>query len=231
MNTPRFLSTPVLIVAILTSSAPTRAQDRDQLIVQINATKAFLLKQRSADSYRNSIRQSAIAYENVVNPLCKTVQVGVDSTEVRDRILALLEVNDKSVATAGSWRESVPSVACGEKRLSNVQVDVTPHGLRFTPTFPGDAAGNPELQNDTLKNIEMNFAMLKIETKKSCHTAVIDTHLVGAPSAVSETGVMSPWDESWDVQSCGTVYLVPVTYTPDARGTHISIGTSQIRPR
>lgn len=200
-------------------------------MTQINNTKAFLLKQRTAPDYRDSVRKAVLVYHATLGSDCKTVDLDFNSVDVRDRILALLELDKNGAAVAGAWKESVPGAACNEKRTYNVQVDVTRNGLRFTPTFPGDAAGNPELQNDTIKNIEINLQMLKIPAGKSCHVAVIDTHLVGAPSAVLDSGVMSPWKESGDVQTCGKVYVVPVTYTPDGRGTSISVGTSDIQPR
>jgi hypothetical protein len=221
----------IVFAAILSTTPLSVAQDRAALMAQINNTKAFLLKQRTAPDYRDSVRKAVLVYQGTLGSDCKAVDLDFDSVNVRDRILALLELDKNGTAVAGAWKESVPGTACNEKRTYNVQVDVTRTGLRFTPTFPGDAAGDPELQNDTLKNIEINLQMLKIPTKASCHLAVIDTHLVGAPSAVLDSGAMSPWTESWDVQTCGKVYAVPVTYTPDARGTRISVGTSDIQPR
>jgi hypothetical protein len=206
------------------------AQDRDAVMAQLAATKTYLVKQRSAPDYRDSIRKSALAYQNTLDTHCKDVNLDFDSADVKDRVLALLELNGKGTPIAGAWRESIPGAACNEKHTYNVQVEITSKGLRFTPTFPGDAAGNPELQNDTLRNIETNLQMIGVQTKKSCHIAVVDTHLEGAPSAPLSNGILSPWKESWSVQDCGKIYRVPVTYTPDDRGTRISVGTSEIHP-
>lgn len=219
-----------LLAVFLATNAALVAQDRDAVLAKLNSTKAFLVKQRATPDYRESLRKSVLAYESTLETHCKNVELDFDSDKVRDRILALLEVDDKGVAVSGAWRESVPGTACNEKRIYNIQVDVTRLGQTFTPTFPGEAAGNPELQSDTLKNIEANFQILRIPIKKSCHLTVVDTHLAGDASAVLPSGIMSPWKESWSIQTCGKVYTVPVTYTPDDRGTAISIGTSDIQP-
>jgi hypothetical protein len=218
----------VSLVTIVSASGLLFAQDRDAVLGKINATKAFLLKQRVAANYRDSIRKSILAYESKLDSDCKDVDLDFDSVDVRDRILAVLELDDKGMPIAGAWRESIPGTACNEKRKYNVQIDVMRMGLRFRSTFPGEAAGDPELQNDTLKNIEINFQTLRITGKKSCHLEVVDTHLIGPSSTVLDSGILSPWNESWEVQTCGKVYKVPVTYTPDIRGTRISVGTSDI---
>jgi hypothetical protein len=110
-----------------------------------------------------------------------------------------------------------------------VQVDVTSHGLRYTATFPGEAEGNPELQRDTLSNIEMNFQMLRIPVKKSCHVEVIDTHLEGPSPSMQDNGILAPWKESWELRTCGKVYTVPILFKSDAKGTFIDVATTDIK--
>jgi len=221
----------VLLSAVLATSALSSARQNDDLGVKVKETTAFLLKQRQTPAYRESLRKSVIAYESSLTSRCMDVTLDFDSAAVKDRLLGLLELNKSGEAVAGSWRESVPGSACDRKRLYNVQVDYTEHGPRFTATFPGEAAGDPELQRDTLRNIERNFAILHLSPKKSCHLEVIDTHAVGAASTIQDNGIMTPWKESWDIQSCDKVYSAPVTYTPDAKGTAISVETSGIQPR
>jgi hypothetical protein len=204
------------------------AQDRDAVLAQIDVTKKFLLGQRMAPDYRSSIRESILAYENGLDIHCKDVALDFDSADVRDRILALLEVDDKGTAIAGAWRETIPGTACDEKRRFTVQVYVARQGLRFITTFPGEADGNPELQQDTLKNIEMDFQILRFVTKRSCHLEVIDTHLIGERSTMQDNGLLSPWQESWDVRTCGKVYVVPIKFIPDKSGTSISVSLTEI---
>ncbi|MGH9560850.1 MAG: hypothetical protein ACRD3S_05280, partial [Terracidiphilus sp.] len=100
---------------------------------------------------------------------------------------------------------------------------------QFTATFPGEAAGDPDLHNDTLKNIESTLAMRGIEIKKGCHLEVIGTHLVGPEPTLQESGNLSPWKETWDVRSCGTMYSVPIAYASDGKGTFIEIHGGDIK--
>jgi len=218
----------ILLSLALSVCAPLAAQDRDVVMEQINLTKQFLLKQRLTPDYRSSIRESILAYENSLDTHCKDVALDFDSVDVRDRILAVLETDDKGTAVAGAWRESIPGAACNEKRKFTVQVVVTRQGLRFTTTFPGEADGDPELQHDTLKNIEMDLQILRLVTRKSCHLEVIDTHLVGERATLQDNGLLSQWKELWDVRACGTVYAVPITFIPDKSGTSISVAASAI---
>ncbi len=215
----------VVAFSAITSSP---SQDNDALKAKIKLTREFLINQRAAPAYRDSIQKSILAYEAGLDIRCKEVVVDFASADVRDRILALVEVDDKGVAIAGAWRETLPGTACNEHRRFTVQVEVAGQGLRFTATFPGEADGDPELQRDTLKNIEMDLQILRFVTKKSCHAEVIDSHLVGERSTLQDNGLLSQWKESWDVRSCGKVYAVPITYIPDKSGTAISVGVSDI---
>jgi hypothetical protein len=215
-----------LALSFSTSTA-LAAQDNDALKAKIKETRALILKTRAADDYRASIRKSVLAYESTLDSHCKDVVLDFDSA--KDMILTAVERDVEGGAIAGTWRETIPGTACNEKRMYNVDVNETPQGLRFTPTFPGDAAGDPELQSDTLNNIERNFRILGISKKKSCRVQVLDTHLVGAASQPLPSGLQSPWRESWDVRTCGIQYAVPITFTPDADGTTITVHTTDIK--
>jgi hypothetical protein len=177
-------------------------------------TSQFVQTQRNTSNYRAKIQAAVVSYEKGLDAHCKNVSVDFDSG---------------GVAVAGSWRETVPGTACGEERKFNVRVDATLGGLQFTGTVPGEAAGDPDLQNDTLKNIESTFDTRGISTKKGCHLEVIDTHLVGPEPMLQENGGLSPWKETWDVRSCGTVYSVPIAYASDGSGTFIKISSSDIK--
>lgn len=192
-----------MFAAILSLSAPVIAQDREAVSEELNATRTFLLKFRVTTLYRDSMTKSVLAYENKLAAHCKDVALDFDSPDVRDRILAPLERGPDGVPVAGGWRESVPGTACNQKHTYNVLVHVMRDGPSFTCTFPGDAAGDPELQIDTLKSIEKNFQTFKISQKKSCHLEVIDTRLIGEQSVLLDSGLLSPWEEAWDIQACG----------------------------
>jgi len=204
------------------------ADDNDALKAKIKETRSLIQKSRVTDDYRASIRKSVLAYENTLDAHCKDVVLDFDSA--KDMIVTEVERDVEGGTVAGTWRETIPGSACSEKRMYNVDVNETPQGLRFTPTFPGDAAGDPGLQNDTLENIEKNFRIMRLSKKKSCRPQVLDTHLIGAASQPLPSGLQSPWRESWDVRTCGTLYSVPITFTPDADGTTITVHTTDIRP-
>jgi hypothetical protein len=217
----------LLIVFFITNTL--QAQD-DALMAKINTTREFVIKQAAASDYRDSIRKSVLEYEGSLSTHCKSVDLEFDSVAVRIRILMPLEMNDKDVPVSGRWKETVPGTACNEKRMYNVQVDVTKTGLHFTPTYPGTAQGNPELQHDTLKNIEMVLMILPgAKIKRSCRADVLDTQLVGPAATFLDNGLLSPWNEAWDVRACGKLFTVPVKYIPDAKGTAISIGVTEIK--
>jgi hypothetical protein len=202
------------------------AQD-DALVAKINASRAFIIKQQAATDYRDSIRKSVLVYENGLGTHCKSVDLEFDSVSVRIRIFEPLEIDVNGMPASGSWRETVPGTACNEKRMYNVQVDATNKGLRYVPTYPGTAQGDPELQHDTLKNIELaRVAMPGV--KQSCPVEVLNTQLVGPAATILQNGLLSEWKEEWDVRVCGKIFTVPVKYAPDATGTAISVGASEI---
>jgi ribosomal protein S6 len=221
----------ILLAAALYACAFLTAQDKDAVTAQIDQTKKFISQRRAAPEYRDSIRESVLAYEKSLDAHCNDVVLDFDSAGVRDKILDLLNLDDKGVAIEGIWREIVPGSACGEPRRLTVQVDVTRQGLHYTALFPGESDCDSELQQDTLKNIELNFQALRIQKKKSCHLEVVETHLVGPEATMQDNGILSQWKESWDVRTCGKVYVVPLTYIPDNHGTSISVATSEIHPQ
>lgn len=192
-------------------------------------TSQFIQAQRSTAGYRAKIQAAILAYEKSLDAHCKNISLDFDSTGAQSKILAPLYTNERGVAVAGTWRETVPGSACGEERKFNVRVDTTLAGLQFTATFPGEAAGDPDLQNDTLKNIESTFDSRGISIKKGCHLEVIDTHLVGPEPTLQENGNLSPWKENWDVRNCGTLYSVPIAYASDGKGTFIEIHGGDIK--
>lgn len=192
-------------------------------------TSQFIQAQRSTSGYRTKIQAAILTYEKGLDAHCKNIILDFDATGAQIKILAPLYTNEKGIAVGGSWRETVPGSACGEERKFNIRVDATLAGLQFTATFPGQAAADPDLQNDTLKNIESTFDNRGISTKKGCHLEVIDTHMVGPEPTLQENGNLSPWKETWDVRSCGTVYSVPITYASDGKGTFIEINGSDIK--
>lgn len=207
-------------------TTPLWAQD-DALVAKINASRAFVIKQQAASDYRDSIRKSVLVYENGLATHCNSVDLEFDSVSVRIRILVPLEIDRNGMPASGSWRETVPGTACNEKRMYNVQVDATNKGLRYAPTYPGTAQGDPELQHDTLENIELAKVAMP-GTKQSCPIEVLNTQLVGPAATILKNGLLSEWKEEWDVRVCGKIFTVPVKYTPDATGTAISVGVSEI---
>ncbi len=219
-----FVSAGLLLAFFL--SASLHAQD-DALRAKIMASREFVIKQAAATEFRDSIRKSIIEYEKGLSTHCKTIDVEFDSAAVRIRIQVPIEMDQKGIPISGRWKESVPGAACNEKRMYNVQVDVSKKGLHFTPTYPGSAQGDPELQRDTLRNIELDLTMMP-GVKRSCHAEVLDTRLVGSEAKVLDNGFLSSWNESWDVRTCDKTFTVPVKYIPDAKGTAISVAFNGI---
>ena len=217
------------VVLVLSSFGLLAAQDSGAGVSTGDPTMQFMLAQKNSSGYRAKIQAAILSYEKGLDARCKSVNLDFDSGGVQDKILAPLYTNENGVAVAGSWRETVSGTACGEERKFNVRVDATLSGLQFTATFPGEAAGDPDLQHDTLKNIESTLEMRGIEIKKGCHLEVIDTHLVGPEPSLQESGSLSPWKETWEVKSCGTVYSVPIAYASDGKGTFIEIHGGDIK--
>ncbi len=218
-----------LVVMALSSVGPLAAQNSGAGASTADPTRQFIFAQKNSSGYRAKIQAAIFGYEKGLDAHCKNISLDFDSGGVQDTVLAPLYTNEQGVAVAGSWRETVPGTACGEARKFNVRVDATLGGLQFTATFPGEAAGDPDLQRDTLKNIESTLGARGIEIKKGCHLEVIDTHLVGPGPTLQENGNLSPWKETWDVRSCGTMYAVPLAYSSDGNGILIAIHGGDIK--
>ena len=216
-----------LLSTVIAAATSSSAQE-DQLRAKLDATKALMLKMAPDPGYQDSIRKSVFEYEDSLSTHCKSVTLEFDSRDVRLRILWPVDTNQKGVPISGSWKENVPGTACNERRMYNVQVDFTKKGPKFTPTYPGTAKGNPELQRDTLKNIDLITSALA-GAKKQCHGDVLNTALVGPESHLQDNGLMSPWNESWDVRVCDKLFTVQVKFTPDGKGTAISVDASGIQ--
>jgi hypothetical protein len=192
-------------------------------------TQQFMLAQRRSSGYRAKIQNAIAAYEKGLDTHCKDVALDFDSTDVKDKVLVPVYTNEKGEATTGTWRETIPGTACGEKRRFNVQVDVMPDGLEYTATFPGDSAADPDMQKNALKSVELSFHSLGIEIKKNCHFEVLDTHLAGSEPTLQANGSLSPWDETWNLRLCGKLYVVPISYASDGQGTFIKISAAGVR--
>jgi hypothetical protein len=101
---------------------------------------------------------------------------------------------------------------------------------KFTFPFPGQTVASPELQKDALimviaaANANHDACKAKVQAKTMTYTDAFVTHtkLLNMPKPIGKTPtglpLLSPWDENWTVNACGTIRQIKITFIPKPDG-------------
>ncbi len=126
---------------------------------------------------------------------------------------------------SGVWQATTKMEGCGQSRLLNVFYMASNGRLMRTATLPGTTIADPYLQRDGLTYAATGMAAL---APKDCNDVdVLDTTFEGfqpgKPIAGQPGRVAQSWTEKWTVRACGVEGIVRMRFTPDARGTSITV--------
>jgi hypothetical protein len=137
--------------------------------------------------------------------------------------IAPMKFNELAGPVAGELRFPVHEEGCGASHELNVYLWVQrENSIAITPMLPGSSQAPDMLQKSAYA-----YALAAAGGPEAgCKTTYVeDTQLLSdvAGKAV-KGGKASPWKEVWTLSSCGWRAEVPVTFTPDAKGTKITAG-------
>ena len=84
--------------------------------------------------------------------------------------------------------------------------------------LPGSSQADALLQHDAMFYVGQNVGV----RQKGCpRFEVVDTEFVRYEAAAATA--RRPWHETWTVKACGHTWKIPITFTPDATGTNITV--------
>lgn len=117
---------------------------------------------------------------------------------------------------------------CSRAMIVNYLVATLADGRRSVTTqIPGDTAAELRLQRDVLPFVlGAGEARAVPDCKKG---AVSNTVFEGSAPPSGQTRLTQPWRETWVVEACGVRIAVPITFTPNERGTLYAIRSGEIR--
>ena len=83
--------------------------------------------------------------------------------------------------------------------------------------LPGSSRADALLQHDAMFYVGQNVG---VRQKGCTRFNVVDTEFVRYEAAAA---TRRPWHETWTVTACGHTWKVPISFTPDATGTNITV--------
>ena len=126
---------------------------------------------------------------------------------------------------AGIWSERVNVYGCGSPIWLNVLTVLQPgNPPSRIPTMPGDTRADPSTQKSALEYAQA-VAMRAVPPgcRQQMFTNTRFDGYTGLPNAEVRDGRQNrAWREDWSLFSCGTIYSIEMTFTPNAQGTQLS---------
>jgi hypothetical protein len=168
---------------------------------------------RSSANYNTVILTTYKNYEASLSTHCADLEI---TAKQPPHILAAFQLNDKGEILNAAWKEVEDGTACGQHRRYNALVVFREGKATVIGELPGETISSPILQRDSVP-----YENTAVAAGPDCKSEVLDTHLVNGLPTRQSNGILSPWDEHWDIRSCGKNYVVTMHFIPDATGTTI----------
>lgn len=134
-----------------------------------------------------------------------------------------MKFNQLAGPVSGELRFPVHEEGCGASHELNVYVWVErENSIAITPMMPGNSHAEDMLQKSAYA-----YALAAAGgPEANCQTTYVeDTQFQSEVAGKTDKGGKAlPWKETWTLSSCGWRAEVPVTFTPDPKGTKITAG-------
>lgn len=181
-------------------------------------------------AHQNLVRDALARIPATVFPRCP----GLVSKGSTSTLLAPITFNDNGVPNSGSWKQRFPVEGCGNDTALNVYFFATPEKVNSVVGLAGTTQGSLLLQKDSLTYAHMSVSL----KAKDCKTfEVTNTRFEGFGSRPFDKPDPGPnakfrlWWETWTLAGCGRTFDVPMTFTPDEKGTTIIPSSDKIVAR
>ena len=134
-----------------------------------------------------------------------------------------MKFNELSGPVSGELRFPVQEEGCGASHALNVYLWVQrENSIAITPMMPGSSHAEDSLQKSAYAYV---LAAAGGPEANCSTTFVEDTQFQSEAAGKPDKGAKTlPWKETWTLSSCGWRAEVPVTFTPDPKGTKITAG-------
>ncbi len=150
----------------------------------------------------------------------------------RDPTLAFIlpiKYDAQGTPIEGAWKESINYIGCDSKTRFNLMTVISPDmGVKVAALLSGTTIATPRLQADSIMYAFMGTALLARGCKEK---TVIDTHFDSYTGDAVKDALNGPdsrpWHETWTVWACNQTIDVPISFTPDNRGTGIHSSPSE----
>ncbi len=177
---------------------------------------------RGRPEFQQAAFDSFRAYEAKLTSHCQSISADWSSATHAEYSEPIMD--DEGHVVRAAWIESVPGLACGQRRDYRVRVQISDGKGSVIPMLPGTGISSPDLP----EAVEAVQAAVKAyqTTRNNCQVDVLNTQLKSTYLAEEK----QPWVEVWTVRSCGRQMKVPVQFTPLAKtsGTDIDIDPGKI---
>ncbi len=121
-------------------------------------------------------------------------------------------------ATSGAWVYRYDVTRCGKTKRNNMLVSIGKDGPQAELLLPGHTFATPRQMAEAIPTVGAYAAPV---LEKDCkQIRIADTTVVKPPTvAAGAKAPTAPWKERWTVYGCGKQVDVPVTFTPDGKGS------------
>ena len=144
-------------------------------------------------------------------------------------VLKPISFAGNGLPTEGVWKQSFLQPGCRGGLILNFQFSAGPdQRIRTLILEPGDGIAEPRVQVEGFRS-----AVASVQAgSASCQAVhVLDTHFeafdhTGKPGPDPAPGAVVdiPWRETWTLGGCGSVWSVPMQFTPSGDATQVAAG-------
>lgn len=166
---------------------------------------------------QNIINTAAKSLVMTRHPCSTATYAAQDPIEIQP-----MKFNELAGPLSGELKIPVKEEGCGASHLLNVYIWVQrENSIAVTPMLPGTSHAEDVLQKQAYPYVLQAAG----GPEPNCPTGYIDdTQYIGEQGKPEKGAKASPWKETWTLESCGWKAVVPVIFTPGARGITVTAG-------
>ena len=177
---------------------------------------------RGRPEFQEVANASFRAYESKLTTHCEAVTT--DWSNATHAEYGPPQTDEDGKVLRAAWIESVPGMACGQRRDYRVRVQIADGKGSVVAMLPGTGISSPDLP-EAVEAVQAAVKAYQV-SRNNCQVDVLNTQLKSTYLAEEK----QPWIEVWTVRSCGKQMRVPVQFTPltQTAGTDIDIDPGKI---
>ena len=195
-----------------------------------------LISGAELDRFLKSVPYRALVDKAVAAAPAELIKGCPPVTTTTSSVLVLKPISfaDNGLPTEGVWKQSFPQAGCRGGLVLNFQFTAGPdQRIRTLILEPGDGIAEPRVQVDAFHS-----AVASVQAGSTACQAVhvLDTHFDAfdhsakpGPDPAPGAAVDIPWRETWTLGGCGSVWAVPMQFTPAGGATQVAAGKATLK--